>query len=100
METIKLIGRISKKGVEYLQTAIHIEGREESEFIPVFFKKGVDKLNFISQEKKVDKRGVVYTLYEVDAKNVFFPEPKEHEEVKDADGNITKKLRRIAILTK
>ena len=99
METVKLIGRISKKGVEYLQTAIHVEGQEESEFIPVFFKKGVEKLNFISQEKKVDKRGVVYTLYEVDAKNVFFPESKE-EEVTEADGTVVKKLRKIAILTK
>lgn len=73
METVKLIGRISKKGNEYWQTAIAVEGQEESKFIPVFLKKGVEKLNFISQEKKVDKRGVVYTLYEVDAKNVFFP---------------------------
>jgi len=73
METVKLIGRISKKGEEYWQTAIKVEGKEESEFIPVFLKKGVEKLNYNSVEKKVDKRGVVYSLYEVDKKNVFFP---------------------------
>ena len=73
METVKLIGRISKKGNEYWQTAIKIDGKEESEFIPVFLKKGVEKLNYNSVEKKVDKRGVVYSLYEVDKKNVFFP---------------------------
>lgn len=73
METIKLIGRISKKGNEYLQTAINAEGQEDNKFIPVFLKKGIEKLNYISLEKKVDKRGVVYTLYEVDKKNVFFP---------------------------
>lgn len=73
METVKLIGRISKKGNEYWQTAIPVEGSEESKFIPVFLKKGIEKLNYVSQEKKVDKRGVVYTLYEVEKKNVFFP---------------------------
>ena len=71
METVKLIE-------EYLQTAIHIEGQEQSEFIPVFFKNGLEKkLNYNSVEKKVDKRGVVYSLYEVDAKNVFFPKEKD-----------------------
>lgn len=73
METIKIIGRISKAGKEYLQTAIKEEGKEESTFIPVFLKKGVEKLNFERMEKKFDKRGVAYTLYEVNAKNVFFP---------------------------
>lgn len=88
METVKLIGRISKKGEEYLQTAIHVEGQEQSEFIPVFFKNGLEKkLNYKSVEKKVDKRGVVYSLYEVDAKNVFFP--------KEEDGSIKR-----AIITK
>lgn len=78
METVKLIGRISKKGEEYLQTAIHVEGQEQSEFIPVFFKKGLEKkLNYNSVEKKVDKRGVVYNLYDVDAKNVFFPQEED-----------------------
>lgn len=81
METIKIIGRISKKGVEYFQTAIKVEGEEESKFIPVFLKKGVEKLNYISKENKVDKRGVVYTLYEVSSKNVFFP--KNEAEVID-----------------
>lgn len=87
METTKLIGRISKAGKEYLQTAIREEGKEESTFIPVFLKKGIEKLNFISCEKKVDKRGVVYTLYEVETRNVFMP--------KEEDGSIKK-----AIITK
>lgn len=72
-KTVKLIGRISKAGQEYLQTAIKEEGKEQSTFIPVFLKKGVEKLNYISKEKKVDRRGEVYTLYEVEAANVFFP---------------------------
>ena len=84
METVKLIGRISKKGNEYLQTAIHVEGQEESKFIPVFFKKGLEKLNYISVEKKVDKRGVVYSLYEVDSKNVFFPKDETTGEIERA----------------
>lgn len=91
METVKIIGRISKQGNEYWQTAIKVEGKEESEFIPVFLKKGVEKLNYISMEKKVDKRGVVYTLYEIDKKNVFFPEPEVLE-----DGTVKRK----AIITK
>ena len=95
METVKLIGRISKAGKEYLQTAINVEGQEDNEFIPVFLKKGLEKLNYISKENKVDKRGVVYTLYEVDKKNVFFPEP---EEVTNEDGTVT--LKRKAIVTK
>lgn len=87
METIKLIGRISKKGNEYLQTAIKVEGQEENKFIPVFLKKGIETLHYNSMEKKVDKRGVVYTLYEVDKKNVFFPV--------EEDGTVSK-----AIITK
>ena len=71
IKTMKIIGRISKKGNEYFQTAIKDEGAEESRFIPVFLKKGVEKLNYISKETKVDKRGVVYTLYSVDKKNCF-----------------------------
>ncbi|MEG2914921.1 MAG: hypothetical protein RR839_00580 [Oscillospiraceae bacterium] len=71
-EYVKVIGRISKEGREYFQTAIN-NGGEDNEFIPVFLKKGVEKLNYKSMEKKVDKRGVVYTLYEVPAKNVFMP---------------------------
>lgn len=73
IEKVKIIGRISKKGIEYFQTAIKEEGKEESTFIPVFLKKELEKFEYISMEKKVDKRGVVYTLYEVDKKNVFFP---------------------------
>lgn len=84
METIKIIGRISKAGKEYWQTAIKEEGKEESTFIPVFLKKGVEKLNFERMEKKFDKRGVAYTLYEVNAKNVFFPEPKDEKDIKKA----------------
>ena len=72
-KTMKIIGRISKKGNEYFQTAIKDEGAEESRFIPVFLKKGVEKLNYISKETKVDKRGVVYTLYDVEKKNCFMP---------------------------
>lgn len=72
-EIVKIIGRISKKGVEYFQTAIKVEGQEQSDFIPVYLKKGVEKLNYKSMEKKVDKRGVVYTLYEIDARNVYMP---------------------------
>ena len=60
-EIVKVIGRISKKGNEYYQTAINVEGEQENKFIPVFLKKGVEKLNFTSMERKVDKRGVVYT---------------------------------------
>lgn len=73
METVKLIGRISKKGNEYWQTAIKVEGEEKSKFIPVFLRKGIEKLNYVSKEQKVDKNGVVYTLYEVDKRNVFMP---------------------------
>ena len=86
-EIVKIIGRISKKGVEYFQTAIKVEGQEQSDFIPVYLKKGVEKLNYKSMEKKVDKRGVVYTLYEIDARNVYMPA--------DENGKITK-----AIITK
>ena len=86
-EIVKIIGRISKKGVEYFQTAIKVEGQEQSDFIPVYLKKGVEKLNYKSMEKKVDKRGIVYTLYEIDARNVYMPA--------DENGKITK-----AIITK
>ena len=72
IKTIKIIGRISKAGKEYFQTALNEEGKE-SVFIPVFLKKGIEKLNYESMEKKVDKRGVVYTLYELNTKNVFMP---------------------------
>lgn len=84
MEIIKIIGRISKAGREYWQTAIKEEGNEGSKFIPVFLKKGVEKLNYITMERKVDKKGVAYTLYEIDAKNVFFPEPKDENDIKKA----------------
>ena len=45
-EIVKVIERISKKGNEYYQTAINVEGEQENKFIPVFLKKGVEKLNF------------------------------------------------------
>ena len=83
MDSVKVIGRISKKGVEYFQTAIRVEGEEEGKFIPVFLKKGVEKLNYTSKENKVDKRGVVYTLYEIPAKNVFFAK-NEAEQIEKA----------------
>ena len=72
-ELTKIIGRISKAGKEYYQTAIMEEGKTESTFIPVFLKKGVEKLNYKTMERKVDKRGVAYTLYEVPTYNVFMP---------------------------
>ena len=81
---MKLIGRISKKGEEYWQTAIKVEGKEESKFIPVFLKKGVEKLNYQSVEKKVDKAGVVYNLYTVDDKNVFMPINEQTKEIEKA----------------
>lgn len=81
---MKLIGRISKKGVEYLQTAIKVEGKEESKFIPVFLKKGVEKLNYISVENKIDKAGVVYKLYTVADNNVFMPIDEETKEIEKA----------------
>lgn len=83
-EIIKIIGRISKAGKEYLQTAIQIEGKEDSKFIPVFLKKGIEKLNYNTKENKVDKRGVVYTIYEVPAKNVFMPINEETKEIEKA----------------
>lgn len=83
-KTVKIIGRISKAGKEYWQTAIQEEGKEESTFIPVFLKKGVEKLNFVTAEHKFDKRGVAYTLYEINAKNVFFPEPQNENDIKKA----------------
>ncbi len=81
METIKIIGRISKGGKEYYQTAINVEGQENNEFIPVFLKKGLEKLNFEKSENKVDKRGEKYTLYEVDKRNVFMPIDEEAKKV-------------------
>ena len=78
-EIVKVIGRISKKGNEYYQTAINVEGEQDNKFIPVFLKKGVEKLNFTSMERKIDKRGVVYTLYEIPARNVFFPKEENGE---------------------
>lgn len=78
METVKIIGRISKAGKEYLQTAV--KDGEKTVWLPVFLKKGVEKLNFERMEKKFDKRGVAYTLYEVNAKNVYFPEVNPEDE--------------------
>lgn len=81
---MKIIGRISKNGKEYWQTAIKEEGKEESTFIPVFLKKGVEKINFSSKETKKDKNNVVYYLYEVDDKNVFIPPVDEQNPLKRA----------------
>lgn len=81
-DIVKVIGRISKEGKEYFQTALN--NGADSEFIPVFLKKGVEKLNYKSMERKVDKRGVTYVLYDVPAKNVYMPA--------DEDGKITKAI--------
>lgn len=81
---MKIIGRISKSGKEYWQTAIKVEGQEQSEFIPVFLKKGLEKLNFTSKETKKDKNNVVYYLYDVDDTNVFLPPVDEKNPIKRA----------------
>lgn len=83
-DIVKVIGRISKAGNEYFQTAIHDEGDEQGTFIPVFLKKGVEKLNYKSKEVKKDKNNVVYSLYEIEARNVFMP--------LDKDGKCTKAI--------
>lgn len=79
---MKIIGRISKAGNEYWQTAIREEGKTEDTWIPVFLKKGVEKLNFKTMERKLDKRGVAYTLYEVEDKNCFMPPVKDEKDIK------------------
>jgi len=79
---MKIIGRISKAGKEYWQTAIREEGKTEDTWIPVFLKKGVEKLNFKTMERKLDKRGVAYTLYEVEDKNCFMPPVKDEKDIK------------------
>lgn len=81
-EVVKVIGRISKKGNEYFQTAIKVEGKEENEFIPVFLKKGLEMFSCVSMVNKIDKRGVVYTLYEVPARNIFFPKEENGKVLK------------------
>ena len=78
---MKIIGRISKTGKEYWQTAIRKEGEKEDTWIPVFLKKGVEKLNFKTMERKLDKRGVAYTLYEVEDKNCFMPPVKDEKDI-------------------
>lgn len=83
-EIVKIIGRISKAGKEYFQTAIPVEGQEENKFIPVFFKNGVEKLTYKTMERKVDKRGVAYTLYELDARDVFFPLEEDGQTISKA----------------
>ena len=85
---MKIIGRISKKGEEYWQTAIKVEGQENSKFIPVFLKKGIEKLNYQSVEKKVDKAGVVYNFYTVEDSHVFMPLDEETKEIKKAIINL------------
>lgn len=81
---VRIIGRISKKGVEYYQHALNED--EGTVWIPVFLKKGVEKLNFETKEKKVDSRGEVYTLYNVKLKNVFFPVEAEDAEIQNEEG--------------
>lgn len=78
---MKIIGRISAKGNTYYQTAISEEGEGYSIFVPVFVKKALEgKFEFISKERKVDKRGVVYDLFEIPDKNAF--------KITDEEGNI------------
>lgn len=78
---MKIIGRISAKGNVYYQTAIREEGKEDSIFVPVFVKKALEgKFEFTSKERKVDKRGVVYDLFEIPDKNAF--------KTTDEEGNI------------
>ena len=84
METIKVIGRTSAAGKYYYQTAIHEEGNEQGRFIPVYLKKGLEKLNYKSFEKKVDKRGQVYDLYEIEKSHVFFPIDEKTNQVEKA----------------
>ena len=80
---MKIIGRLSKKGNMYYQTAIKEEGMDEAKFYPVFVKKSLEgKFDIISREKKVDKKGAVYELIEVADSHVFRPEVAEGEEVK------------------
>ena len=79
---MKIIGRISKTGKEYWQTTIREEGKTEDTWIPVFPKKGVEKLNFKTMERKLDKRGVAYTLYEVEDKNCYMPPVKDEKDIK------------------
>lgn len=68
---MKIIGRMSAKGNMYYQTAVNHEG-SDTEWIPVFVKKSLEgKFEFISKEKKVDKKGVVYECIEIPDKNVF-----------------------------
>ena len=78
---MKLIGRISLKGNKYYQTALNKEN-EQTEWIPVYIKKGLEKFEIVSQERKVDKNGQVYELIEVPDKNVFKPAPGEDGVVK------------------
>lgn len=81
--TIRIIGRFSKGSEEkpsreYYQTSFDdgiaetFDG-EPTNFVPVFLKKGVEKLNFDAVEVKLDKANQAYKLYTLNAKNVFIP---------------------------
>lgn len=84
-KTVKIISRISKKGNEYYQTALNdVEG--EDKFIPVYKKKGLEKFEITSLTRKIDKRGVAYSVIEIPEKNIFFvrgSEDNEDEEERD-----------------
>lgn len=86
IKTVKLISRISKKGTEYYQTALNeVEG--EDRFIPVYKKKGIEKFDIVSLTRKIDKRGVAYSVIEVPEKNVFFVKGNENNENEEKDPN-------------
>ena len=77
---MKIISRISEKGNRYYQTALNKEG-EETKFVPVFVKKSLNgEFEKISTEKKVDKRGLVFEVIEINDKNVFMPKVEEGQE--------------------
>ena len=71
METIKIIKRISKDGKEYFQIAENLEN--ETVWKPVFISKKLrdKKFETISNERKVDKKGNVYEVLEIEKKNLF-----------------------------
>lgn len=81
---MRIVGRISAKGTEYFKTALRREGEEQDAWIPVYLKKGVEKLNYQSVEKKVDSLGKVYNLYIVEDRNVFLPVDENTNKIEKA----------------
>lgn len=79
-EIVKVISRISKKGNEYYQSAIN-KSDGTTDWVPVFIKKELEgKFDYISKEKKVDKAGVVYTVFELKKENVWIVPKKDEKE--------------------